>query len=82
MLDKHVMPKTVVTMTPETGIDEIAGLFPDHQISGISVVDKAGALAGLVSESDMLRRVIDSVAPHQSGGINCSPEAGPTQPTM
>jgi len=66
MLVKDVMTKNVVTATPETGIEEIVGLLLEHHISGIPVVDAAGGVAGLVSEGDLMRRIIDSDAPRRS----------------
>nr|WP_306264856.1 CBS domain-containing protein [Pararhizobium sp. IMCC3301] len=64
MLVKDVMTKKVVTVTPETRIEEIVRLFLKHHISGVPVVDEAGAVAGLVSEGDLMRRVAD--APRRS----------------
>jgi len=78
MLVKDVMTTKVVTVTPETRIDEIARLFLDHHISGVPVVDKAGGLVGLVSEGDLLRRVADSDAPRRSWWLELFAGSGPS----
>lgn len=66
MLVKDVMTEKVITVTPETRIEEIARLFLDHHISGVPVVDETGGLAGLVSEGDLMRRVADADTPRRS----------------
>ena len=66
MLVKDVMTKKVITVTPETRIEEIARLFLDHHISGVPVLNPDGGLAGLVSEGDLMRRVADPDAPRRS----------------
>ncbi len=66
MLIKDIMTKKVITVTPETGIEEIARLFLKYHISGVPVVDKAGDLVGLVSEGDLVRRVADADTPRRS----------------
>lgn len=66
MLVKDVMTKKVITVTPETRIEEIVRLFLKHHISGVPVVEEAGGVAGLVSEGDLMRRVADTDAPRRS----------------
>jgi CBS domain-containing protein len=51
-----VMTRDVLTVTPSTGVQEIARLLWGHGISGVPVVDEAGALVGIVSELDLLMR--------------------------
>lgn len=52
-----IMTRTVITVTPETAIAEAAQLLLQHRVSGLPVVDPAGAVVGIVTESDLLRRV-------------------------
>lgn len=66
MLVKDVMTKKVVTVAPDTRIEEIARLFLEHHISGVPVLNKDGTLAGLISEGDLMRRVVDPDAPRRS----------------
>ncbi|HEY7063285.1 MAG TPA: CBS domain-containing protein [Chloroflexota bacterium] len=51
-----VMTRDVVTVTPETGVQEIARLLWTRGISGVPVVGAGGALVGIVSELDLLVR--------------------------
>jgi CBS domain-containing protein len=50
------MTRDVVTVTPETGVQEIARLLWTRGISGVPVVGAGGALVGIVSELDLLVR--------------------------
>ena len=51
-----VMTQKVISVTPETTIAEAARLLLEHRISGLPVVDSMGAVVGMVSEGDLLRR--------------------------
>ena len=52
----HIMTKDVITVTPHTTIEEAAKIMLETRISGLPVMDDAGRLVGIVSESDFLRR--------------------------
>jgi CBS domain-containing protein len=52
----HIMTRRVITVAPETPLIEAANLMLRNHISGLPVVDKAGAVVGIVSEGDFLRR--------------------------
>lgn len=51
-----IMTHPVISVTPETPIAEVARLMLQHRISGLPVVDAAGAVVGIVTEGDLLRR--------------------------
>jgi CBS domain-containing protein len=51
-----VMQRELVTTTAEASIDDAARLMVAHHISGVPVVDASGALLGILSEGDLLRR--------------------------
>ena len=51
-----VMKHRVVTIDPGTTVGEAAQLMLKHAISGLPVVDRSGALVGMVTEGDLLRR--------------------------
>lgn len=51
---KDMMTRSVVSVRPETSIREVARLLIEHRISGLPVVDDAGAVVGVVSEGDLL----------------------------
>src|ERR1700761_3315226 len=52
----QIMTKDVITVTPHTSIEETAKIMLRTHISGLPVLDDAGRLVGIVSESDFLRR--------------------------
>lgn len=56
MLAKDIMTRNVVTAKTGTRVRDIAKLMTDNRISALPVVTEDGALAGLVSEGDLLHR--------------------------
>ena len=56
MQAREIMTTTVVTVTPQTPVGELARLMTEHRISGVPVVTGDGRLLGLVSETDLLHR--------------------------
>ena len=51
-----VMTTNVITVEPDTAVQELATLLSDRGISGVPVVDKDSRLVGIVSEGDLLHR--------------------------
>ncbi|MDR3534507.1 MAG: CBS domain-containing protein [Rhodopila sp.] len=51
-----VMTTNVITVAPDTSIQDLATLLGNHGISGVPVVDAANNLVGIVSEGDLLHR--------------------------
>lgn len=51
---KDIMTKDVITVKPNTTIEELARLLIRHQISGVPVVDENGNLKGIVTENDLI----------------------------
>ena len=51
-----IMTSAVISVTPQTPIAEAARLLLEHRISGLPVVDPKGAVVGIVTEGDLLRR--------------------------
>ncbi len=51
---KDIMKKDVVTVRPDTSIQELATLLMKNEISGAPVVDAEGALYGIVTENDLI----------------------------
>ena len=56
MRAEDIMTRQVVTISPETTVEAAARLMLERRISGLPVVDESGALVGLVTEGDLLRR--------------------------
>ncbi len=51
-----LMNRDPLTVTPATPLSEAIHLLVDRQISGLPVVDEAGKLVGVISESDLMWR--------------------------
>jgi CBS domain-containing protein len=56
MRASDVMTSNVISVTPDMTVREVARIFVDNGISGAPVVDPDGHIAGMISESDLLRR--------------------------
>jgi len=53
---KDIMTKEVITVKPETTIEELARLLMKQQISGAPVVDAKGKIVGIVTENDLISK--------------------------
>ena len=51
---KEIMTRDVITLTPETDITEAARLLLENHINGAPVIDAAGALVGILCQSDLI----------------------------
>ena len=50
----EVMTRDLIMVEPQTPIKEAIKLIAQHRISGLPVVDEAGKLVGIISETDLL----------------------------
>jgi len=53
---KDMMTKRVVTVSPQSKVSELAKVLADRKISGVPVVDEYGAVVGIATEADILKR--------------------------
>lgn len=51
---QEIMSREVVTVGPEMPVEKLAALLWEKRISGAPVVDEAGRLVGVVTESDLI----------------------------
>lgn len=51
-----IMTRNVETVSPDTTVEDVARIFLRRHISAVPVVDDKGALLGIVSEGDLMRR--------------------------
>ncbi|WP_305041556.1 CBS domain-containing protein [Geoalkalibacter sp.] len=51
---KDIMTREVISVTPETGVEELARLFMEKNISAMPVVTDGGKLFGIVTETDLV----------------------------
>ena len=56
MIVADVMNRNVISIAPDATVEQAARTMLDRGISGLFVVDAKGALAGIVTEGDLLRR--------------------------
>ena len=64
MLVTQIMTPDVITVRPDTPINEVARLMSTQGISGVPVVDPAsGELVGMITELDMIEREAEFDAP-------------------
>jgi CBS domain-containing protein len=52
----QIMTHEVITVTPDTTVNDAAARMLDNHISGLPVVDDTGKLVGIVSDGDFMRR--------------------------
>ena len=50
---KGIMTKSVVTVTPETSVEDCLNLMEENQVRRIVVVDDNGACVGMVAQADV-----------------------------
>lgn len=55
MLVRDVMTRRVVTVSPTTSLRDAIALLTEHRFAALPVVDDAGFVVGIMSESDGLR---------------------------
>jgi len=70
MLAKDIMTTSVVTISPDDSVEDIAKLLVQSGISAVPVVDAGDALLGLVSEGDLMRRQESGTEGHRAWWLN------------
>lgn len=53
---KDIMTKDVITVRPESTVEELARLLMEHKISGVPVLDDKNKIIGIVTENDLIRK--------------------------
>jgi CBS domain-containing protein len=51
-----IMTKDVITVRPDTTVEELARILMKHQISGAPVIDEQGNLRGIATENDLISK--------------------------
>jgi CBS domain-containing protein len=62
---RQIMSTPVVTVTPESTIEELRRIAEEHQIRRIPVVNEKGEVCGIVTQADIARKVPEAV----TGGV-------------
>jgi len=55
----RIMTTNIVSVTPDTTIEEAVELFERHRVSGLPVVDDQQRLLGVITEYELLRGISD-----------------------
>ncbi|RME75297.1 MAG: CBS domain-containing protein [Chloroflexi bacterium] len=55
---KDIMTRNPVTVRPDATIGDAARIMLEKKISGLPVVDEAGKVVGIITESDIFRMVV------------------------
>ncbi|MBV8473084.1 MAG: CBS domain-containing protein [Hyphomicrobiales bacterium] len=66
---KDIMTKGVASVSPRASVAEALDVMIRSRLSGLAVVDDAGALVGVVSEADFLRRSELGTGTHWLGAL-------------
>lgn len=67
LIAKDVMTSPVIAVGPDSTVDDVADILLSHGISAVPVIDR-GALLGIVSEGDLIRRAEIGTAPQGRSG--------------
>lgn len=62
----EIMTREVVTVPPETPVEEAAALMRERKVGGLPVVED-GKLAGIITESDIFEAMIDVMGIRKGG---------------
>lgn len=65
---EKVMTRNVATITPDRPILDAAEIMLDCKISGLPVVDEAGKVLGMLTESDIFRMLVKSRSVERTAG--------------
>lgn len=66
MQAKDIMTASVVSVSPDATVQQIAKLLLERRISAVPVIGEAGQLLGMVSEGDLMRRSENGTERHRS----------------
>lgn len=50
----HIMTRKVISVTPDTPLNEVAGLLFDKHVTGVPVVDPQNKVVGIITEYDLM----------------------------
>lgn len=53
---QDIMTRNVISVTPETSIEDLARLFVEKRVSAMPVITKEGRLTGVISETDLVEQ--------------------------
>ncbi len=63
---EEIMTRDVITVTPDTPIEQAARIMVDNKIGGLPVVDE-GALVGIITETDIFKVLLEMLGARDHG---------------
>lgn len=66
LLVSELMTTEVITVTPDTPLEEAARIMADHKIGGLPVVEQ-GALIGIITETDIFKVFLEMLGAREKG---------------
>jgi CBS domain-containing protein len=82
MKARDIMTTDVVTVGPDTSVREIARLLLDKRLTALPVVDKSGAVIGVVSEEDLIASEDATQEARHGWWLNLLAEGEPLSPAF
>ena len=79
LVAKDCMTSPVLTVTPDTSVEECCRMMQERQIRRVPVVDEAGSCCGMVSQADLALRMANGQCAHVVREIS-RPAPAPAQP--
>ncbi len=64
---KQVMSSPVISVAADTPVEEAARVMADNKIGGLPVVDRSGALAGIITETDVFKILVELLGARTPG---------------
>jgi CBS domain-containing protein len=75
----EIMTDSVISVEPDTSVEEVALLLSKHGISGVPVLGTGGEPVGIVSQLDVISRSGDTAGEIMSAGIISVTEDTPAE---
>lgn len=69
MFAADVMTQPALAIDPQAPLAQAIRLMTEHKVSGLPVVEKSGAIVGIVTEGDLMRRVETQTTGDKSGWL-------------
>jgi CBS domain-containing protein len=69
ILVRDYMSKKLITLTPDMEVLRAVHILLENKVSGAPVVDEQGALAGMMTERDCMKVVLNAAYYQEYGGL-------------
>jgi CBS domain-containing protein len=78
MQAQDIMTRNVIAAAADASVEAVAALMMENHISAVPILDADGAILGLISEGDLMRRVEGAGKRHKSWWLSLFSGAGET----